>query len=110
MRTDRFVLTENHLKLLRNANVGWDHGEYGAAAIDCKRPYGNSNVVRDLVELLEPGSPCDEDGEYHPNVVDRVETIHKQTKTALQIVLYTGTFQTGVYEADAYCNNWRLVK
>jgi len=35
----RFELKEEHLKLLRNMNVSWDECEFGAPAIDCKKPY-----------------------------------------------------------------------
>ena len=34
MDNKRFTLTEEHLKLLRHANVRWDDCEFGAPAID----------------------------------------------------------------------------
>ena len=48
-----FTVTDEHLKLLRGAYVGWDDCEFGAPAIDCKRPYGNSDVIADIAEILE---------------------------------------------------------
>jgi len=39
-----FVLTENHIKLLRKAYVTWEDGDFGAPSIDTRRPYGNSSV------------------------------------------------------------------
>ena len=49
-----FTVTEDHLELLRHVHLYWDYGEgYGAPAIDPKRPYGNSDVERDIAEILE---------------------------------------------------------
>ncbi len=55
---DRFILTDEHVKLLRQANVSWDGCEFGAPGIDPKRPYGNGDVHSDIVEILgiESGS------------------------------------------------------
>jgi hypothetical protein len=46
------TVTSDHLKLLSRTNWIWEHAEYGAAAIDPKRPFGNSNVDRDIMEIL----------------------------------------------------------
>ena len=46
-----FELTENHIKLLRNAYVSWDDCETGAPAIDPKRPYGNKYIAQDISAL-----------------------------------------------------------
>jgi hypothetical protein len=48
-----FTVTDEHLKLLRRTNVGWEDGEFGAPSIDCKRPYGNSSVYNDIAEILD---------------------------------------------------------
>jgi hypothetical protein len=47
-----FTVTEDHLKLLRRAYIGWDDCEFGAPGIDPKRPYGNSDVIGDIAEIL----------------------------------------------------------
>lgn len=112
MKTDdeKFTLTDEHLTLLRNAYVGWDEGEFGAPAINCKRPYGNSDVVRDIIELLgETGKACPHCHEALDEVDEaRYERLHKETKTALQIILKTGEFKAGVYVCGAYDTNWKL--
>jgi len=51
-RTNRFTVTDEHVRLLRRAHVGWDSAEFGAPGISPKRPYGNSNVFRDIAEIL----------------------------------------------------------
>jgi hypothetical protein len=44
--------TEDHLRALRAAAWSWNDCEFGAASMDPKRPYGNSDVLDDLAELL----------------------------------------------------------
>jgi hypothetical protein len=77
---DRFVLTDAHVKLLRASYTSWDDTEFGAAAIDPKRPYGNSDVLPDLRELL-PGVDDDD-----------LLRLHGETKAALEVVLRVGSF------------------
>ena len=48
----KFTLTENHIKLLCRAYVGWNGAEFGAPSIDPKRPYGNSDVLHDMGDIL----------------------------------------------------------
>lgn len=95
-----FDLTEQHLALLRRAYVRWEDCEFGAPAIDCKRPYGNSSVVLDIAEIL--GVPVnDEEDDYGLDTAttERLTRLHVETKTALQVILSTGAFQVGTYES-----------
>lgn len=108
----QFVLKEEHLKLLRQANVGWHDCEFGAPAIDCKRPYGNSQVYDDIAEILGI-TPVDKEGEsfFSDEQKELMDEIHLETKTALQIVLFTGKFETGLYESPQYHSHlWRKTK
>lgn len=96
-----FHFTDQHLRLLRAAYVGWDDCEFGAPAIDCKRPYGNSSVYSDIAEILGiAGDVTNEDGD--PDWSDQVRVsmraIHGEVATALQIVLATGEFKIGRYK------------
>lgn len=90
-----FTITEDHLKLLRRANVGWDSGEYGAPAMDCKRPFGNSDVPMDIADILG----WEYDPEFGPNQALRelCYAIHRELGTVLQIGLITGQFLAGRY-------------
>lgn len=60
-RESTFTLTEDHIKLLSRAYIGWEDSEFGAPSIDCKRPYGNSYVEGDVAEILEWKPSKDED-------------------------------------------------
>lgn len=87
MRRDNetFILTEDHLKLLQRAIIGWEDCEYGAPSIDCKRPYGNSSVAIDICEIL--GWDFDDEDGPTDEQRDAADNIHRETQTALQIVL-----------------------
>jgi len=111
----RFVVKEEHLKLLREAFVRWEDCEFGAPAIDCKRPYGNSCVHCDIAEILgmEPAkvNPFDKgEFEFSEEQEEYMDKLHGETETVLQIALATGKFEVGEYEADDYRRNWRRIK
>lgn len=98
----RFTLTEDHIKLLRRAIVRWDDG---APAIDTKRPYGNSDVERDIAEILDHPVALEE--EIPENIIELFDQVHHETATALQVVLSTGTFEPGTYvTSKSYTNDW----
>jgi hypothetical protein len=103
--TTDFTVTEEHLKLLRRAYVSWDDCEFGAPEIDCKRPYGNSDVIGDIAEIF--GVETNDDGEVPSDVEERFTRLHAETAIALQIALATGEFKAGRYVCDKYKENWR---
>lgn len=102
-----FELKEEHIKLLRNMYVDWDDCEFGAPTIDCKRPYGNSYVYNDIAKILGI-TEVDNEEQFSKEQLEMMDKIHKETETALQIVLSTGEFKPGEYVADEYKKNWRL--
>lgn len=93
--------------------VGWSPVETGAPEIDPKRPYGNSNVERDIYALLD-GGPWDEDhgmpAALSPQQwADRsagYSVLHRSTATALQVILTAGSFEPGTYETPRYFTAW----
>lgn len=107
-----FELTEQHVTLLRHAWVDWEGCEFGAPAINCKRPYGNSDVLTDIAKLLHPEYVAMREGaqiDWMEDNAARLRTVHEETQTALQIVLATGQMQPGVYIRDTgYDRDWRV--
>lgn len=101
-----FTVTDDHLKLLRRAYVSWDDCEFGAPEIDCKRPYGNSDVIGDLAEIF--GIETDDEGDVPDDVRENLVRTHAETAVVLQIALATGEFRTGRYVCDKYSANWHL--
>jgi hypothetical protein len=94
----RFTVTPEHLTLARAMRVRWDGCEYGAPAIDCKRPYGNSDVESDIRRILGLEEDVDPAVPY---------LLHRDMETVLQIALRAGRFEAGEYVADRYRANWR---
>lgn len=105
----QFELKEEHLKLLKNMRVRWNDSEFGAPAIDCKKPYGNSDVHEDMAKILgiEGFEDSNEEIHFYKGQIELVNKLHKETMVTLQIVLITGKFEPGTYVADEYSDNWQ---
>jgi hypothetical protein len=106
-----FTITEDHMKLLHSMYVDWDHTEFGAPAIDCKRPYGNSDVVADIAEILGHDAPDWESDDYDEQF-DKYRRLHEEMQTVLQILVrnisddYIGEY----IKEPPYGMNWVRVK
>lgn len=120
----QFELTADHVKLLRAAYVGWQSDEWGAPEIDPKRPYGNGDIDRDLWTVIEhegdwkAADAAWDDGYGLPSSLTpgeweerrgQLRRLHRETETALQIVLRVGSFEPGTFEADRYRRDWRRI-
>lgn len=109
---ERFTLTSQHVTLLRAANVRWGEMEWGAPEIDGKRPYGNGNIHEDIAALLSESHACQSCGDSNLSDGDRARlfALHRETETALQVVLSAGSFEPGEYVCERYGRNWRRAK
>jgi len=110
-----FKFTEKHEKLLRRAFVRWEDCEFGAPAIDCKRPYGNSSVVSDIYEILdikpeppEGGWKAGDEVEFSDEQNAQAKILHEETETALQILLQQGAYRLGTYVCEDYGDDWKF--
>lgn len=99
---EEFTVTPEHVKLLKSMVVRWDDCEFGAPSIDCKRPYGNSSVIDDMIEILGY-----DESSY---VESRLRELHKETETALKIFLSTGAMKTGKYLTSGYSGRWTRIE
>ena len=131
MKQTFFEVKKEHLMLLRKACVDWDDCEFGAPCINPKRPYGNSCVYTDMVNIL--GAHPAGEGVFVLNLFGKdyviygddknnldvenkelimvLDTLHKETETVLQIILSTGTFSVGVYRLKSeYGCEWEKVE
>jgi hypothetical protein len=106
-----FTVTDHHLKLLRAACVRWEYTEFGAPAIDGKRPYGNSSVLVDIVQELFPERAIERNVDmdewdaysaYADAHEDELVRLHAETGIALQIALSVGEFRSGDYVRQGY--------
>lgn len=99
----------DHIKLLQRMYVGWEDCEYGAPAIDCKRPYGNSDVPGDIAEILGWRYDPEDDMFDYDGMHDAARKIHEEMQTVLQILVKNLCVNPGVYERKSpYGVDWRI--
>lgn len=103
-----FWVTTDHILLLQRMNIGFiDYIEFGAPAVDPKRPYGSSDVYCDIAEIL--GILPDDGEEFSGNQRGRMDEIHNEMKTVLQILVKNLSIEEGKYECRKYIEDWRAV-
>lgn len=101
MDEQTFLLTPELITLLHNSYVRPELSdcEYGAAEIDGKRPYGNSDVEDDVLELLKWGEERK----------DEARDLHAKTPQALAVILSAKSFEPGSYFRSKESNwQWKL--
>lgn len=115
-KKEYFILTEEHIKLLKEMYVGWSDIETGAPEIDPKRPYGNSNVAYDVIELLNwvDDEKLQDEEFLESNEFEELEEkamkLHYETGEALQAILCDGSFEPGKFVSDEFNLKWKRVK
>jgi len=92
MKQQNFTLTLKHIKLLAEMAKGiYLGGHYeNVPAFDSKRPYGNSDYIKDMAELLDIEYPDDEQDDFdekYEKIYNELTTLQEQLPTALKIVL-----------------------
>jgi hypothetical protein len=111
MKHEYFTLTEEHIVLLSNACVSWNDCEFGAPEINPKRPYGNSDVLDDIADILNiEQKTCPHCGENLDELDEQnLNKLHKETEIALQIILDTKSFIPGKYVKRDNGEKWKPV-
>ena len=110
-RVRKFTITDQHIRLARNMRVTWWDMEFGAPAIDPKRPYGQKDVIGSIIEILGLGIEEDaEYGDYPEDVENRLTALHDEMQLVLQIFLCTGQMIAGTYvKTEEYDSlTWKL--
>ena len=103
-----FVLKEDHIKLLKRLCINepstWDE----VPEIDSKRPYGNSDIDRDVCEIISEDHRKinEEDSGYSPELLNKIQNLQKEIGVALQIFLKNAKIDPGEYVCDEYSQNW----
>lgn len=102
-----FNLTEEHILLASKMQVWWWDAEYGAPCIDPKRPYGDSDVEGDICEILgKKKIEVNYEEMYLTEDLEYAAQLHKDMKTALQIILRCKTFTPGKFKKINSWGNW----
>jgi hypothetical protein len=89
---DIFTITGQHLMLIERYDFVWDFSEFGAVQVDPKRPYGNSDVWRDICVILGLEEP-----EIIDDICDYLTELHDGAAMALAICTSLLKFETGTY-------------
>lgn len=109
-----FTLTADHVAILRRANVDWiDYAYEGAAGLNLKRPYGNQDWQRDIATVLgwTLFEDADEETHFSAEQAAAASRLHRETETALSVILAAGQFTPGVYRtSDPYSRDWHLIE
>lgn len=112
-------LTENHIKLLKhlrwsinskNFIVGTEDETEDPAA------FGENNIY-DAIDLILNGRPAD----FDPFTLDEIKVYSEEQKaewdklyselpTALDIILFNGSFELGIYKTRFHLRNWVKIK
>ena len=89
MTRKRFKLTAYHVALIE--------GMYASGlGIDPKRPFGNGDVIEDVIRLTKPMSE------------ESARQLLEEVGTALQIFLRCAEVQRGTYTCSEYGTDWKL--
>lgn len=101
-----FTVTEDHLKLLRRFNIRWRQGGYlGAPAVDEKRPYGDSDILQDVAEIL--GWDYDEEEGLPEAQSAEAIRLHQGMADVLEIIIHTESFTAGRYVQLGWGERWK---
>jgi hypothetical protein len=113
----KFELKEEHIKLLKHlrwsmnseliTSKGSDLDEYGES------PFGGDDIIEDISLIIKgkPSNfnPIDDEvlvAELSDEDKENMIQIYNELPTALDIILYTGSFETGHYKSKWYDRNW----
>ncbi len=97
-----FEVKEEHIKLLRNSCTGWDDCEFGSPGINCKRPYGSTDVFGDMAKILGIKPQGNEYEPFTDAQTNYMLALHEQLEIVLQIIFSSGCFEKGWYEEVKY--------
>lgn len=108
-RLVEFTLTDNHLSLIKHLHwIFEDNSNWGVPTPSPKRPFGNWDVLQDMMNILDDEVPeeiIDDDGlmnEWIDQNEERFQLIFQELHYALAIVCNLQTFETGDYVSDDY--------
>ena len=116
----KFELKENHVKLLKHLNWsiksdqivsrGNDDEEYGDS------PFGGDDLIEDMCIILNGKpknfNPLDDEvlvSELSEEEKDNLLELFNELPMALEIILYSGSFEPGLYKTKWYDKNWKTV-
>lgn len=113
MSVIKFDLTEDHIKLVRQLHIPENLPE-----ILANKPFGGDNVFEDMFLILY-GKPENDNLDVDPWAEQEdpwteeqyayMEKILNELGLALNVILYTGKFETGTYQTKTYVRDWKKI-
>lgn len=115
----KFELTENHIKLLKH--LRWSNKDgvivgMGNDGEDFIPPFGENNIY-DAMDIILNGVPEDFDPfstedikEYSDEQKAEWDKLYNELPTALDVVLFNGHFNAGIYKTKWHDRVWKEVK
>jgi hypothetical protein len=108
MSIETFKLTEDHIKLIRQIYIVNNNG---IPSIEEKRLFGNTDLYEDIDLILngktkEVKHDSEWDDGYSDEQIAEWDTLLQELVTALDIVLFTGSFEPGNFVKRTYERNW----
>ena len=114
-----FEVTENHLKLIKLNVIHWcffdgTHNE-GYFYQDVKRPYGNSDWVKDIADALGVEPDCEdkdypEDKYFSESLEYFLICHHIDMKVVMNILCQNLSIQKGKYKRDSLYDDWEFTE
>lgn len=106
------VVTENHIKLLKSCYVDWNPTEFGGPCVDPKRPFGNSDVIRDMANILGMKlADYETDNEKYKRQCASLIKGYHELQECLQILISNLKIEPGKYarENEYDAKSWKKV-
>jgi len=111
MLNEVFTVKAEHMKLLKRLHWDWNICEFGAPSVECKRPYGNSDVIQDIIKIVgDEAAVCPHCGELIDELDEAKYTkLHDEMKIVLNILSQNAEqgIQAGQrFVNKQYTNTW----
>jgi hypothetical protein len=117
MSTLIFELKKEHVKLIRDLRWSLDKKNIISAVADdgdeIAPPFGSSNIY-EAIDLILNGKTIDvdplthdEETIYSDEQKAEWDKLYKELPTALDLILFNGHFELGVYKTKWHLRNWK---
>jgi len=106
----KFELTEEHVKLVKQLRFTINDDNVIEATDAFKSPFGGDNLYEDIDFILNGKTRdvgfSDEPKEIPDDIKEKYVELYKGLPLALEIILSTGSFETGKYKRRFHIRNW----
>jgi hypothetical protein len=119
MSVIKFELKEEHVKLLKNlrwsVNLDGHIAGVGHDGVEYNEPFGENNLY-EAIDIILNGKPAD----FEPFNVDELpmysdeqkeawDNLYHELPTALDLVLYNGSYELGLYKTKWHDRVWKKI-